>query len=220
MIDMAAIENSVIKVLLVDDHPVVLQGLKAMLDAEPDFRVVGEARNGRDAIKMVGEVDPDVVLMDIRMEGLGGLEATREIKRQYPDIAVIVLTVYDSDIYVIEAIRAGASGYLVKDSSPELLVGAVKSAVQGGVLLSNELLQKAFHGVLDNAGGQGLGTLTARELEILNLLAEGSTNKVIADKLHLAEITIKKHVQSIMRKMGVSDRTQAAVLAVHLGLVK
>ncbi len=198
--------------MLVDDHRVVVQGLKALVDAEPDMQVVGSANDGSEAVAKAGQLKPNIILMDIRMKGSGGLQATSQIKELYPEIAIIVLTVYDADIYVAEAVRAGASGYVIKDSEPELLLKAIRRAASG---------DKVFP-----SGGQsekcqsGVEALTPRELEVINLLAGGRTNKEIAGHLHVAEVTVKKHVQSLMKKMGASDRTQAAVLAVQLGLVE
>ena len=211
-----ALDKRTIRVMLVDDHTVVVQGLRALLEADTGFVICAEAYDGNQVLDLIESSQPDVILMDIRMKDVGGLEATRQIKERFPDVSVIMLTVYDADIYVSEAIRAGASGYLLKDSSPELLIGGIRSVVQGGVLFSREL---AFSALQARSETPGIGALTPRELDILTMMAQGNTNRAIAEQLHLAEITIKKQAQSLMRKLGVNDRTQAAVLAVQLGLI-
>lgn len=216
-----------IRVLLADDHPVVLEGLRTMLSGEEGIEVVGEAAGGEEALEKVEEAAPHVVLMDIRMPGMGGLEATRHLKRKYPTIAVIVLTMYDSDSYMVEAIRAGAAGYLTKDASRELLCHAVRAVVDGGTLVRSGLLRRALQGhhrAPEDAGDPEEATLleqlSPRELEVFTLVVQGYGNRAIAEELHLAEVTVKKHVQSIISKLGASDRTHAAVLGVRSGMVE
>lgn len=217
--------NEKIAVLLVDDHPVVRDGLRAMLQGEPDIEVIGEASTGEEAVLKVDELRPRVVLMDIRLPGISGTEAIRQVKQAHPTIAVIVVTMYDSDMYVVEAIRAGAAGYLTKDASRELLCHSVRAVLDGGTMVRNDLLRHAIEGLFQSPRDSGhpgdsslMGRLTTRELDVFRLLAQGSGNKAISAQLNLAEITVKKHVQSLIGKLGVSDRTSAAIVGVKLGL--
>ncbi len=219
-----------IKVLVVDDHPVILQGLRGMLAGLDDIEVVGEASSGLEAIERSLELQPDVLLMDVRLPELNGLEAMRRLRTQNPDIKVVFITVSNSDLYLIEALRWGANGYLTKDSSKELIGNAIRSAMIGGCLLSESLLNKAFGAIARAAVNLAkpaidgelppIVQLTPRELDVLRLVAKGLTNRSICRELNLAEVTIKKHVQSIMAKMGVKDRTQAALQGVRLGLLE
>lgn len=220
-----------IKVLLVDDHPMILRGLHGMLRDLPDIDVVGTAESGEDALEKVGELEPDVLLMDVRLPDVNGLEVMRRVKEKNDDLRVILITVSDSDLYLVEALRWGADGYLMKDSSRDLIADAVRSAVQGGATISKALITKAFGAIARAAKNlvspEGpndedlppLVELTPRELDVLRLVAKGMTNRAICRELNLAEVTIKKHVQSIMGKMGVRDRTQAALRGVRLGLI-
>ena len=219
-----------IKVLVVDDHPVILQGLQGMLSALDGIEVVGQASNGTEAIAQAEELKPDVLLMDVRLPELNGLEAMRRLRESNREIKVVFITVSDSDLYLVEALRWGANGYLTKDSSAELIGNAIRSATLGGCLLSESLLNKAFGAVARAAVNLGkpaiegelppIVQLTPRELDVLRLVAKGMTNRSICNELNLAEVTIKKHVQSIMGKMGVKDRTQAALRGVRLGLIE
>lgn len=218
-----------IRVLVVDDHPVILQGLQGMLNSLDGVEVVGEAREGLEAVELALEIKPDVLLMDVRLPGLNGLEAMRRIREKLPEIKVVFITVSDSDLYLVEALRWGANGYLTKDSSRDLIGDAVQSAVRGGCTISEALVQKAFGAIARAAVNLGkpniegelppIVELSPRELDVLRLLAKGMSNRSICRELNLAEVTIKKHVQSIMGKMGVHDRTQAALRGVRLGLV-
>lgn len=219
--------NSKIKVLLVDDHPVVREGLRTMLSEEADIDVVGEASTGEEALQKVTELEPQVVLMDIRMPGMSGTEAARQVKELRPTTAVIMVTMYDSEMYVVEAIRAGAAGYLTKDASRELLCHSIRAVMDGATMVRSGLLRQAVEGLLKNPSGaaekEGLALadgLTERERDVLRLLAQGYANKAIAAELYLAEITVKKYVQSVISKLGASDRTHAAVLGVRLGLAE
>ncbi|MBI4307962.1 MAG: response regulator transcription factor [Chloroflexi bacterium] len=217
-----------LRVLVVDDHPVVREGLIAMLSTDPGIDVVGEAGNGEEAIEKANQLDPDMVLTDIRMPGMSGIEVTRRIKAAHPGTAVIILTMYDSEMYVVEALRAGAAGYLVKDSSRELLCHAIHAVADGGTLVRSGLLRQAVQGLLHapRRPDQGVvdagvaGRFTPRELDVLRLVAQGHANKKIAGALNLAEVTVKKHVQTIIAKLGASDRTHAAIVAVRLGLAE
>lgn len=224
------IDTGRVHVLLADDHPVVRAGLRTMLESDPKIEVVGEVGSGEEAVESVALLEPQVVLMDIRMPGMNGMEATRRIKSARPAIGVIVLTMYDCEMYVVEAIRAGAAGYLVKDSSRELLCHAIHAVADGGTMVRSTLLRRAIHGLLHvpeapmgDANGSaptGIERFTSRELDVVRLMAQGFPNKRIAHELSLAEVTVKKHVQSIIGKLGVSDRTHAAIMAVRLGLAE
>ena len=221
-------EGTPIRVFLADDHEVVRQGLRVLLQGEPEIEVVGEASSGEEALKIIEELQPDVVLMDIRMHGMGGFKATREIKKMYPETSVILLTGYDSELYAAEALRAGAVGFIAKDCPRKLLSNAIRVVAHGGTVWQNEPLYQSLLRQLpmskaeDRYGDTRASLdeqLTARELEVLTLLAKGYANKQISATLDLADITVKKYVKSIMVKLGVSNRTQAALLASRLGLV-
>lgn len=217
-----------IKVLLADDHPVVREGLHTMLASASDIEVVAEAGDGFEAIDKANKHQPDVVLMDLRMPNLDGLEATRRIKKQLPSTAVIILTMYDKDGYVMDAVKAGAGGYLLKDTSKDLLINSIRAVNSGGILVKTSLLREAFRDLTKTSDVQPLekatsimtpSELTSREHDVLQLLTQGRSNKEIGRALCISEDTVKKHVQTIMLKLHVSDRTQAAVKAVRNGLV-
>jgi len=217
-----------IKVLLVDDHPVVREGLRTMLSIASDIDVVAEAGDGLEAIDKVSEYQPHVVLMDLRMPNLDGLEATRYIKNHSPSTSVIVLTMYDSDACIVDAARAGADGYLLKDASRELLINTIRAVSSGGTLIKTHSLRETMLSLSETTGEvkeklaitTTSDKLTRREHDVLRLLVQGRTNRAIAQALFISEDTAKKHVQSIILKLGVSDRTQAAVEAVRTGLVE
>jgi len=215
-----------IKVLLVDDHPVVREGLRTMLSTATDIEVVAEAGDGFEAVDKASELQPHVILMDLRMPNLDGIEATRRIKSQIPSTSVIVLTIYDNDAYIVDAVRAGAGGYLLKDASRDLLIHTIRAVNSGGMLIKTSLLREAMLALSDASGDKlkgkpgdttALGKLTNREHDVLRLLIRGQSNKQIGQALSISEGTAKKHVQTIMLKLGVSDRTQAAVKAVRAG---
>lgn len=218
-----------IRVLVVDDHPVILQGLQGMISTLDGIEVVGEAHSGQEAIDRALEVGPDVLLMDVRLPELNGLEAMRRLREKMPEVKVVFITVSDSDLYLVEALRWGANGYLTKGSSRDLIGDALRAAMRGGCTLSENLVAKAFGAIARAAVNLGkpevegelppIVDLTPRELDVLRLVAKGLTNRAICQQLNLAEVTIKKHVQSIMSKMGVRDRTQAALRGVRLGLI-
>lgn len=226
-------EMEPISVLLVDDHPVVRQGLRSMLETDPHLKIVGEAENGEDGLNKVGVLSPQVVLIDLHMPVMDGLTATRRIKERYARTSVIVLTLYNNEQYVIEAVKAGAAGYLLKNSGRDEISRAIREVNQGGLLIKTTMLQKALSGAIEDGGtakldfrGKPWGTesnfeaLSARESEVLKLLVEGMTNKDIGAQLYITEDTAKKHVQNIISKLQVSDRTQAAVKAIRLGLAR
>ncbi len=211
------------RVLIVDDHELVRSGLRGMLSGERDLRVVGEAANGGEALALCRRERPDVVLMDVRMPGMDGLEATRAIKREMPLTAVLMVTMQENPEYLYEALKAGASGYLLKDASRSELVRAVRSVLAGEPLLAPQmtghLLRRlsAEHRVQTESPTE---PLTPREVEVLRLVAQGRTNREIGQVLMLSAATVKVHVQHIIAKLAVSDRTQAAVRAVELGLLE
>ena len=216
-----------IKLFLVDDHPVVREGLRAMLSGEPTMDLVGEASSGEEAVDRIKELGPDVVLMDIRMSGMSGIEAARHVKDESPTTSIIMLTMYDSEMYVVDAIRCGAAGFLTKDCSRELLCHAIRAVVNGGTLVRSGLLRQAIQGLIQAPGESKergdpslMSRLTQRERQVLRLLAQGLGNKTICARLNVAEVTVKKHVQNIIGKLGVSDRTHAAIIAVRSGLAE
>ncbi|MES0278405.1 MAG: response regulator transcription factor [Dehalococcoidales bacterium] len=219
-------KEAVIGVFLVDDHQLVRQGLRTILRRAPGIEVVGEASSGEEALALVKEIKPDVILMDIRMDGTDGFKSLKQIKKVCPDTAFIMLTVYDSELYAAEAIRIGASGYITKDCTRELLINGIRVVSQGGTVWQEGILRRATRGLSglseEGTGGdltpQLVEQLTPRELEILALLAEGYGNKQICTRLNLADITVKKYIKNILTKLGVSNRTHAALMAVRLGL--
>jgi two-component system, NarL family, response regulator LiaR len=206
-----------IRVLVADDHAVVRQGLRTFLDLQEDIEVIGEAGNGEEALQEVGRLRPDVVLMDLAMPGVDGVEAIRRLRERGDGARVVVLTSFVEDDRLFGAIRAGAAGYLLKDVRPDELVSAIRAAHAGenpidpavaGRLLDDVVERDAVH-----------AALTARELEVLCLIARGRPNKLIARDLGVSEKTVKTHVSNILGKLGVTDRTQAALYAVRAGLV-
>jgi NarL family two-component system response regulator LiaR len=206
-----------IRVLLVDDHAVVRQGLKMFLRLDPDLEIVGEAENGEEAIRLVRDQNPDVVLMDLLMPVMNGIDAITHIRHEYPDTEVIALTSVLEDEAVIEAMRAGALGYLLKDTQAEELQLAIKAAAAGQVQLSPQVAARLMGEVQTPNNPENL---TERETDVLRLLAQGRSNKEIALELNISEKTVKTHVSSILRKLYLPSRTQAALYAVRIGLVK
>ncbi|MFF8861755.1 two component transcriptional regulator, LuxR family [Streptomyces sp. 1222.5] len=218
--------SGTIRVLIADDQQMVRQGFTVLLNTKPDIDVIGQAVDGRDAITKVGELVPDVVLMDIRMPELGGIEATRRITLDHPGVRVLVLTTFDLDEYVYEALRAGAAGFLLKDASADQLAEAVRVVAAGDALLAPGITRRliAEFSRLDGTPRaplkQRVGDLTERETEVLALIAQGLSNAEIAGRLVVAEQTVKTHVGRILVKLGLRDRTQAAVFAYESGLVR
>lgn len=207
-------------VLVVDDHPVVRQGLRTFLDTLDDIDVVGEASSGEEAIEQVTETLPDVVLMDLVMPGIDGIEATRRVTELSPSTKVIVLTSYSDDEKVFPAIKAGAAGYLLKDVSPAQLADAIRSVARGEVQLHPTVAAKLVQEVAAPDRKAPGGELTSRELEVLRLIAKGMSNREIARVLTIAEKTVKTHVSNILAKLHLADRTQAALYAVRKGLAE
>ncbi|HEX6970879.1 MAG TPA: response regulator transcription factor [Limnochordia bacterium] len=220
-------ETGAIRVLLADDHALLRQGLRRILELESDLVVVGEAGDAEEAVAKVAELEPHVVLMDITMPRGGGVEATRTIVRQFPDVHVIALTIHDDDEYVVELINAGARGYLLKDVDPARVVEAIRRVARGESFIPPTLMSKVLGefrrlASLNRSGrpSQARGeVLTEREQEILQLIVDGHTNREIAAKLFISEKTVKNHITNILKKLQLSDRTQAAVYAIRHGLV-
>jgi two-component system, NarL family, response regulator LiaR len=206
-----------IRVLITDDHGVVRQGLRMFLSLDPDVDVVGEAENGEEALNMARELHPDVILMDLLMPVMDGIEATEAIRAELPEVEVVALTSVLEDVSVTGAVKAGAIGYLLKDTQAEELHRAIRGAAEGRVQLAPEAAAKLMREV---RAPESPEALTPRETEILKLLARGKANKQIARDLFVEEKTVKTHVSSILRKLGAKSRTQAALHAVRTGLVR
>ncbi|MBW4498619.1 MAG: response regulator transcription factor [Scytonema hyalinum WJT4-NPBG1] len=206
--------NNRIKVLLVDDQSLIRQGLKALLELEPDLEVVGDAENGEIAIHLIEELSPDVVLMDIRMPIMDGVAATWEIQKRFPGIKVLVLTTFDDDEYVKAALQNGAMGYLLKDTPSEELAVAIRAVYKGYTQLGPGIVKKLltqFSSVTPPP--PSLAELTPREKEVLRLIATGASNREIAQQLYISEGTVKNHVTNILDRLDLRDRTQAAIFA-------
>ncbi len=215
-----------IRVLIADDHQVVREGLSAVLRTKEDVEVVGEVRNGQEAVEKARTLKPDVILMDISMPVMNGVEATRLIRKENPRIGVVVLTMHEEEEFIFDLVRAGATGYLLKDSDSSQIVNAIRSIYQGESLIHPSVATKILAEFSQLSGGRGKRSpkveqeLTAREIGILQQVAEGKTNKEIASDLNLSEKTIKNHVRNIFHKLHVYDRTQAAIHALRKGLIK
>ena len=214
-----------IRILLVDDQRLMREGLRILLELEPGLEIVGEAGDGQAGLDAYEALQPDVVLMDVRMPGMDGVEATWRLRERWPDARVVILTTFDDDEYVFEGLRAGAMGYLLKDVSGHDLAEAVRTVAAGGVLIEPSVARKVvteFARVAPPARAADAGLaepLSEREREILELLALGLNNREIADRLSLAPGTVKNYVTTILQKLGVRDRTQAAIRARELGLI-
>lgn len=205
-----------ISVLIVDDHSVVRQGLKLFLSLDRGLEVVGEAGDGEEALSLVAEFRPEVVLMDLLMPVMDGITATQTIRQEYPDTEVIALTSVLDDDMVVDAVRAGAIGYLLKDTEADELCSAIKAAAEGKVQLSPQAAERLIGQI---RAPQDPPKFTERETDVLNLLAHGKSNKEIASELYIGETTVKTHVSNILMKLGVRSRTQAALYAAHIGMV-
>jgi NarL family two-component system response regulator LiaR len=210
-----------ITILIVDDHAVVRKGVRAFLDTQPDLKVIGEAASGEEGVKLVSQFVPDVVLMDLVMPGMDGVEATRQLKRVSPRTQVVVLTSYHDDEYIFPAIRAGALSYVLKDIGPRDLADVVRKAATGEVVLNPRVAARVIQELQSLRGTQAnpFTELSERELEVLRLIAAGLSNAEMAEKLVLSEKTIKGHVSNILSKLHLVDRTQAAVYAWREGIV-
>jgi DNA-binding NarL/FixJ family response regulator len=217
-----------VRILIADDHQVVRTGFRELLDTQPDFSVVGTASDGAEAVRLSRELRADVVLMDVRMPGMDGIAATRELTRSQGDPPrVLILTTFDLDQYVYDALRAGASGFLLKDATAERLFDAVRVIAAGDALLAPAVTRRLIHEfaqrpdkAVDTQPIAGLNTLTPRETQVLKLVAQGLSNAEIASRLVVTDETVKTHVSRILTKLGLRDRTQAVVAAYESGLVQ
>jgi len=213
-----------VRVLICDDQTVVREGLAAILSTDDEIEVVGLARNGEEALALAAEERPDVVLMDLNMPVMNGVQATQRLRHRHPTLRVLILTTYADDAWVIDAIRAGAAGYLLKDTRRDDLVAAIKGTAEGKSFLDPAVAGKLMRQMAEEPAARSIATaqveaLTERELEVLRLLAQGYSNPEIAQRVHLAAGTVRNYVSTILQKLGVGDRTQAAVVALQRGLI-
>jgi two-component system response regulator NreC len=212
-----------LRVLIAEDHTILREGLRALLCSDPDIEVAGEVENGRDAIRLAGTLLPDLVLMDLSMPGINGIEAIAEIKKRLTDTKVIALTVHDTDEYIREALQAGADGYVLKDATAGELIMAIKSVVNGKTYLSPSISERIVSGYLDGSKGAGISTawdtLTHREREILKLIAEGHTNKRIANYLCVSVKTVEKHRSNLMKKLNLHNAPMLTAFAIEKGVI-
>jgi DNA-binding NarL/FixJ family response regulator len=209
-----------VRILVADDHPVVRDGLVAILGTQSDFDVVGEAASGAEAVRLAMELEPDVVLLDMEMPELDGLEALRRIRAHRPDAKVIIFTVFDTDERIVGAVQAGAQGYLLKGVPREEIFNAIRVVSGGGSLLQPVVASKLLRHLSGEHAGDALDPLTDREMEVLKLMAQGRANKEIAATLEISERTVKFHVSSILSKLGATNRTEAVALAAQQGIVE
>jgi DNA-binding NarL/FixJ family response regulator len=217
--------GNVIKVLLVDDHTILREGVRALLSVEDDIEVVGEAGDGLEAVEQVPKLQPDVVIMDMVMPRMNGLEATRQIKKRNPDVRILILSMYDDDEYVLQIIQAGASGYVLKRVATEDLVNAIREVYKGSSFLYPPIAAKLIEDYVRRVKGVDVGEaggeqLTAREREVLRLIAEGNTNQSIAAILTVSKKTVESHRANIMRKLDVHDVTELVKYAIRKGMIK
>ena len=229
--DTTSADSTPIKVLLVDDQSLIRMGFRMVLESADDIEVVGEAADGDTGMKMVKALKPDVVLMDVRMPNMNGIEATAEIVAAYPDVKVLILTTFDLDEYAFGALRAGASGFLLKDAKPEELIAAIRNVAHGDATISPRVTRRMLEMFAPMLPGEEesdaedtdlslLNSLTERETEVLKLIAEGYTNQEIAERLFISMTTVKTHVGNILEKIGAQNRVQAVIFAFQHGLVE
>ena len=218
------------RLAIVDDHELAREGLRDMLADALDIEVVGEAANGREALLLCSRLHPDLVLMDVRMPEMDGLAATREIKQRYPETSVMMVTMHENPDYLLEALKAGAAGYVLKDAPRDEVLTAVRRVREGESSLDPELAARLLRRLATENGGRGgarsaeedltVDSLTPRELEVLRFMQLGRTNRQVAEELFISRGTVKRHVENIIAKLGVSDRTQAVVRALELGVLE
>ncbi|MBU0594320.1 MAG: response regulator transcription factor [Pseudomonadota bacterium] len=211
------------RILIVEDHTLLRAGLKALLTQDPDIEIVGEADNGRDAVQAIGTLAPNLVLMDLSMPGMNGIEAIRDIKRRYPETRVLVLTIHKTDEYIHESLRAGADGYILKDATHDELRVAIRSVLNGKTYLSPDISDKVINGYLGtgnaSTASSAWDSLTHREREVLKLVAEGHPNKFIADYFCLSVKTVEKHRSNLMKKLDLHNASTLTAYAIEKGLV-
>ena len=211
------------RILIVDDHTLLRAGLRALLAQDPGIEIVGEASDGRDAVRAVGQLTPNLVLMDLTMPGMNGIEAVTEIKRRYPDVRVLVMTLHKTEDFIHASLKAGADGYILKDATHDELRVAIRSVLQGKTYLSMDVSGKVVSGYLGGgksaSGSSVFDTLTHREREILKLVAEGNPNKVMAEFLSLSVKTVEKHRSNLMAKLGVHNAAGLTAFAIEKGLL-
>ncbi len=209
----------VIRILVVDDHAIVREGLRALISGKPDMELVGEAGDGQEAVLLAHSLQPDVILMDLVMPGKDGIQATQEIRRENSEARILVLTSFDEDDQVFSAVKAGALGYILKDSSPQELLEAIRCVHRGESSLHPSVARKLILGYGQNQKAEArVDLLTEREVEVLKLVARGLSNQVIAEKLYVGEGTVRFHVGNVLGKLGLENRTQAALYALRGGL--
>lgn len=212
------------RIFIVEDHTLLRAGLRALLSQDPDLEIIGEADNGRDAIRSIGTLAPHLILMDLSMPGLNGIEAMQDIKRRNPEMRVLVLTIHKTDEYIHESLRAGADGYILKDATHDELRVAIRSLLNGKTYLSPDISDKVIHGYLGTNGkaayiGSSWDSLTHREREVLKLVAEGHPNKYIADYLCLSIKTVEKHRSNLMKKLDLHNASTLTSYAIEKGLL-
>jgi len=208
--------SATVRVVIADDHPVVRAGLRGMLESEPEIEVVAEATNGREAVSLVGRLEPQVVLMDLQMPELDGVDATKQIRDRYPETKVLVLTTFDTDADITRAINAGATGYLLKDAPRQELFQAIRAAARGESVLTPAIASR----LMSKMRGPAERSLSEREIEVLTQVADGKSNKDIASKLYISEATVKTHLVHIFGKLGVDDRTAAVTVSLERGIIR
>ncbi len=216
-----------ISVLLVEDQSLIRSGLRVLLEREPELKIVGEAADGEEAVLKARELQPDIILMDLKLPRMDGIEATRTIKNEFPTIEVIVLSVYEDDEYVFQAIQAGATGYILKDITPENLGRAIRAVHSGQTMIHPGIARKVLERLSYMAKERAMGLtrlhsdgLTDREVQILVEMAKGASNREVAAKLFVSESTVKSHLRTIYRKVGVRDRAQAVAYAIRKGFIR
>lgn len=213
--------TQVVRVLIADDQTLFRAGLAGLLEEDPRVQIIGQAVDGADVIKRAAALKPDVVLMDVKMPNVDGIEATRTIVSEHPEIKVLVLTTFDADSYVLQALRAGASGYVLKDSQPSAIISSILAVMSGERVMASAVANRVLDMVTGTTSPKEFyDGLTAREVEIIKLLAVGQANKQIAYKLHISEKTVRNHVSHMYEKLNIYDRSQAVLYAVRKGLVE